>query len=213
MLATSERSVQNVRRGWRARTALRVGARTSAPAPVGRVEYPMTKWSLGRLVFVFATVAVLSTGCALFGGSDEEDGGGDGSEFDTGGTGWMGDSGTDLGSGVSVPELEAVYFDYDRAVIRDDQKPTLRGNSSAIVSRNEWRTIVVEGHCDERGSEEYNLALGERRANSVKQYLANLGVPGGRMDTVSFGESKPTVQGHDESAWKWNRRAEFRVIR
>ncbi len=170
----------------------------------------MTKLSLARVVLVFVAVATLSTGCALFGGSDEEDGGG-GSEFDSG-AGGPG-SGTDLGAAVAVPELEAIYFDYDRAVIRDDQKPTLRGNSSAIVSRDEWRTIVVEGHCDERGSEEYNLALGERRANSVKQYLANLGVPSGRMDTVSFGESKPTVQGHDESAWKWNRRAEFRVIR
>jgi peptidoglycan-associated lipoprotein len=165
------------------------------------------------MALVFVASATLSTGCALFGGSDEEDGDGGGSEFDTGGTGGMDGSGTDLSGGVSVPELEAIYFDYDRAIIREDQKPTLRGASSAIVSRSEWRTIVVEGHCDERGSEEYNLALGERRANSVKQYLANLGVPSGRMDTVSFGESKPAVQGHDESAWKWNRRGEFRVIR
>jgi len=165
------------------------------------------------MAMVFVATATLSTGCALFGGSDEEDGDGGGSEFDTGGSRGMDGSGTDLSGGVSVPELEAVYFDYDRAIIRDDQKPTLRGNSSAIVSRDEWRTIVVEGHCDERGSEEYNLALGERRANGVKQYLANLGVPSSRMDTVSFGESKPAVQGHDESAWKWNRRAEFRVIR
>ncbi len=195
------------------RTAPRVGARTSAgSAPLGEGENPMTKISFGRMAVVFVAVATLSTGCALFGGSDEEAGGGS-SEFDTGGDSGMGGGAGDLSGGVAVPELEAVYFDYDRALIRDDQKPTLRGNSSAIVSRDEWRTIVVEGHCDERGSEEYNLALGERRANSVKQYLANLGVPSGRMDTVSFGESKPAVQGHDESAWKWNRRAEFRVIR
>lgn len=172
----------------------------------------MTKMSLVRMAMVFVAVSALSTGCALFGGSDDEGGDGDPSEFDTGGDRGMGGGAGDLSGGVSVPELEAVYFDYDRAVIRDDQKPTLRGNSSAIVSRDEWRTIVVEGHCDERGSEEYNLALGERRANSVKQYLANLGVPSSRMDTVSFGESKPAVQGHDESAYQWNRRAEFRVI-
>ena len=71
----------------------------------------------------------------------------------------------------------------------------------------------MEGHCDERGSEEYNLALGERRANAVRQYLVNLGVTNSTLDTVSFGESKPAVQGHDESAWRWNRRAEFRVVR
>ena len=72
---------------------------------------------------------------------------------------------------VSVPELEAVYFDYDRSTVREDQKGTLRGNSQQINSHNEWATVVIEGHCDERGSEEYNLALGERRATSVKSYL------------------------------------------
>jgi len=64
-----------------------------------------------------------------------------------------------------------------------------------------------------RGTSEYNLALGERRATSVKTYLTNLGIPSARVDTVSFGESKPAVQGHDESAWKWNRRGEFKVIK
>jgi len=69
--------------------------------------------------------------------------------------------------------------------------------------------VVIEGHCDERGSEEYNLALGERRADAVRRYMTDLGVPGGRMSTVSFGESRPAVQGHDESAWRYNRRADF----
>ena len=122
-------------------------------------------------------------------------------------------SGSEIGEGERVAALEPVYFDYDRAMIREDQKPTLRSNSSAIGTANTWRAVVVEGHCDERGSEEYNLALGERRANAVKQYLANLGVGASKLDTVSFGESKPAVQGHDESAWRWNRRAEFRVVR
>ncbi len=122
-------------------------------------------------------------------------------------------AGTEFDEGESVPGLEPIYFDYDRAVIRDDQKPTLRSNSSAIAGGQSWRTVVIEGHCDERGSEEYNLALGERRANSVKAYLVNLGVSGATLDTVSFGESKPAVQGHDESTWRWNRRAEFRVVR
>ena len=82
---------------------------------------------------------------------------------------------------VSVPELEAVYFDYDRSTIREDQRATLRGNAQKINSHSEWATVVVEGHCDERGSEEYNLALGERRANAVKRYLVDLGVPSRKL--------------------------------
>jgi peptidoglycan-associated lipoprotein len=71
-------------------------------------------------------------------------------------------------------------------------------------------TVTIEGHCDERGSEEYNLALGDRRASGVKQYLVDLGVPASRLRTVSFGEAKPAVVGHDESAWRYNRRSEFK---
>ena len=113
---------------------------------------------------------------------------------------------------VAVPELETVYFDYDRATIRDDQKSTLRSNASAIRGGS-YSTVVIEGHCDERGSEEYNLALGERRANAVKQYLIDSGVSGSRIDTVSFGEASPASRGHTESAWSQNRRSEFRVVR
>ena len=69
--------------------------------------------------------------------------------------------------------------------------------------------VVIEGNTDERGSEEYNLALGERRANTVKRYFVDMGVPSARLSTVSFGESRPAVQGHDESAWRYNRRADF----
>jgi peptidoglycan-associated lipoprotein len=107
--------------------------------------------------------------------------------------------------------LETAYFDFDSAAIRSDMRPVLQGNVSKIGANASWKMVVVEGHCDERGSEEYNLALGERRANTVKQYLVDSGVSGGRIDTVSFGEAKGAVQGHDESAWKWNRRAEFVV--
>ena len=166
-----------------------------------------------------ACAGLLASGCALFGGGgDEEDmsgsssGGGSefGSEGGLGGSGGM--EGGDGGLGIRVAELESVYFDYDRASIRNDQKPVLRSDATAIEQNGSWRTVVVEGHCDERGSEEYNLALGERRANAVKQYLVDSGVSAGRIDTVSFGEAKPAVQGHDESAWKYNRRADFRVI-
>jgi peptidoglycan-associated lipoprotein len=107
--------------------------------------------------------------------------------------------------------LETAYFDFDSAAIRSDMRPVLQGNVSKIGANSSWKLVVVVGHCDERGSEEYNLALGERRANTVKQYLVDSGVSGGKVDTVSFGEAKAAVQGHDESAWKWNRRAEFVV--
>ncbi len=109
--------------------------------------------------------------------------------------------------------LQTVYFDYDRAEIRSDAVPMLRSNAELILRNAGWGRVTIEGNCDERGSEEYNLALGERRAGSVKQYLVDLGVPPSRLDVVSFGESKPAVMGHDESAWKWNRRADFATAR
>ena len=120
--------------------------------------------------------------------------------------------GSDTGAEVTVPELSTIYFDYDQSSIRADQKDTLRNNVAAIKAGS-WSTVVVEGHCDERGSEEYNLALGERRANSVRQYLVDSGVDRARIDTVSFGEARAAAPGHSESAWAFNRRAEFRVVR
>jgi peptidoglycan-associated lipoprotein len=106
-----------------------------------------------------------------------------------------------------IAELETVYFDYDQSVIRDDQRATLGNNANAIKSRG-LSKFTIQGHCDERGSDEYNLALGERRANAVKQYLVDTGVTAA-IDTVSFGEAQPAVPGHDETAWRMNRRAEF----
>ncbi len=125
-----------------------------------------------------------------------------GSEF---GEGTIPES-TDTGQAVS---LERVYFDYDRSDIRSDAAPTLRSNAEAIKKNSGWGTVTIEGHCDERGSEEYNLALGDRRASRVRSYLVDLGVPSSRLRTVSFGEAKPAVPGHSESAWRYNRRAEF----
>jgi len=107
--------------------------------------------------------------------------------------------------------LKPVYFDFDRYDIRADAKPTLRADADAILASS--GVVTIEGHCDERGSEEYNLALGERRASSVKRYLVDLGVPASRLRTVSFGEAKPAVPGHNEAAWRYNRRAEFKSAR
>jgi peptidoglycan-associated lipoprotein len=112
---------------------------------------------------------------------------------------------------VRMLEFEAVYFDFDDASIRSDARPVLRKNAEQL--RDYDASITIEGHCDERGNEEYNLALGERRAHVVKEYLANLGVAPSQLRTVSYGEAKPAVMGHNESAWQYNRRTDFRAGR
>ena len=103
-------------------------------------------------------------------------------------------------------DLETVYFEFDRYDIRSDARPQLRKNGGEL--RTSGVSVRLEGHADERGDEEYNLALGERRATAVKSYLVDLGVSGSRIRTISYGESKPAVVGHDESAWRYNRRVE-----
>ena len=108
-----------------------------------------------------------------------------------------------------VADLETIYFDFDKAEIRPEGRQALRANAAALQGSKV--SVTIEGHCDERGDEEYNLALGERRANAAKKYLVNLGISGSRLRTVSYGESRPAVKGHDENAWKWNRRGEFVV--
>lgn len=104
--------------------------------------------------------------------------------------------------------IQNVYFDYDKSNIRPDAREILKSNAE-IFTKNSGATIVVEGHCDERGTAEYNMALGERRAQEVKQYLMNLGIPATRIETISYGEEKPADPGHNEAAWAQNRRAQF----
>jgi peptidoglycan-associated lipoprotein len=118
-------------------------------------------------------------------------------------------AGGDGTRGVQPPlaELQTVYFAYNRSDIRSDAQGALKTNAGVISGMS--GAVTVEGHCDERGSTEYNLALGERRAAAVKRYLVDLGVPSSKLRTVSFGEDRPAVQGHDESAWRYNRRADF----
>jgi len=106
-------------------------------------------------------------------------------------------------------ELRAVYFEVDSALLREDGRASLDHDAKQIESNPDWGVVTIEGHCDERGSEEYNLALGERRAAAVKQYLADRGVPSDRLDIRSFGEIEPASLGHDERAWRLNRRVQF----
>lgn len=103
-----------------------------------------------------------------------------------------------------------VHFDFDRAEIRSEDRPLL-DRKAAILSANSGLRLRISGHADERGSDEYNLALGSRRAAAVKTYLANNGVDAGRFEVVSFGEEQPIAQGSDETSWFQNRRAEFEV--
>ncbi|HIJ95486.1 MAG TPA: peptidoglycan-associated lipoprotein Pal [Desulfuromonadales bacterium] len=108
--------------------------------------------------------------------------------------------------------FETVYFDFDKADLRQDARSALSKNSEAIKALAGAK-VQIEGHCDERGSAEYNLALGERRAKSALQYLTTTGVKGDQLSIISYGKEKPAVQGNDESAWAKNRRAEFVVVK
>jgi peptidoglycan-associated lipoprotein len=107
-------------------------------------------------------------------------------------------------------ELGDVYFDYDKSDLRSDARATLTENGKQLVASSAV-SLTIEGHCDERGTVDYNLALGERRAEAAKQFLVSYGVDGGRIRTVSYGENRPFAMGHDESAWSQNRRAHFVV--
>jgi peptidoglycan-associated lipoprotein len=98
-----------------------------------------------------------------------------------------------------------VNFDYDKYDLRPDAQAILRGQA-AWLNQNPSRTVTVEGHCDERGTREYNLALGDRRANAVKNYLQSLGVSAGRLKTISYGKERPVCVTSDESCWSKNRR-------
>ena len=104
--------------------------------------------------------------------------------------------------------VKDVFFDFDRATIRDDQKAALAADI-AWLRANPVARVVVEGHCDERGTAEYNLGLGERRAKAVRDALLATGIEADRIRTVSYGKERPFVPGHDESAWRFNRRAHF----
>ena len=106
--------------------------------------------------------------------------------------------------------LSEVYFDFDKADIREADRATLAKNADAL-KRFDFLRVTVEGHCDERGTVEYNLALGERRAKAAFDYLVSLGVPAERLKTVSYGKEVPVCSQSSEDCWQRNRRAHFTV--
>jgi peptidoglycan-associated lipoprotein len=106
---------------------------------------------------------------------------------------------------------EMIHFDFDRYTIKDEYKDVMTAKAQLL---REWPTVTlrIEGHCDEWGTNEYNLALGERRANAAKEFLIGAGVAATRLTIVSYGEEKPLDMGHTKDAWKTNRRAEFHIV-
>ncbi len=107
--------------------------------------------------------------------------------------------------------LQTIHFDFNMFNIRSGDAKILRENAEVLKSHGDVK-IRIEGNCDERGSEQYNLALGERRANAAAKYLETLGIAKGRITTVSYGKERPVDPGHDEEAWAKNRRDDFRVL-
>jgi len=109
-----------------------------------------------------------------------------------------------------VPEVAAVYFELDKSELRDDARETLKRNYDVLVQHPEWQ-VLVEGHCDERGTVTYNLGLGEVRAENIRKYYGSLGIPATRIGTISYGKEKPVCTEHNEECWSKNRRGVTKI--
>ena len=115
---------------------------------------------------------------------------------------------------TAIPETSVrdINFDFDSSIIRPDAREILKVNADFLL-KNRISSIVIEGHCDERGTAEYNMALGQRRAQETKKYLVNLGIKESTITTISYGEERPLDPGNTEEAWAKNRRAHFLIAR
>ncbi len=109
-------------------------------------------------------------------------------------------------------EADVVYFDFDRSTIRPSERSKIEDVATKLKAADPKNDLLVEGHCDERGTDEYNRALGERRALSIREYLIGLGIQADRIRTISYGKDKPADPGHDEAAWSKNRRGVFGML-
>lgn len=165
---------------------------------------------------VALSLAVVA-GCSSSGGT--QDGSMDGTGTGTGaggassqgiGTGQQSGMGMQGGSGQQdgIPQTRTIYFDYDRDTIRSEFEPVLNAHAQ-YLSANPNAQVVLEGHTDERGTREYNLALGERRANAVVQFMTVQGVSPSQLEVVSYGEERPAVRGNNEESYAQNRRVVF----
>lgn len=113
------------------------------------------------------------------------------------------------GSTTTADGFKTIYFDFDQSSVKAEYEPVLK-NGSDWLQKHKGKSVTIEGHCDERGTNEYNIALGDRRAKSTQSYLKNLGVDAANLSTVSFGEEKPVETCSEESCWWKNRRADFK---
>ncbi|MBN4076232.1 OmpA family protein [Gemmatimonas aurantiaca] len=112
---------------------------------------------------------------------------------------------------ISESEFQTVYFDFDKSAVKSEFAGALESNA-ALLKESMDMIVKVEGHCDERGTVEYNIALSEQRAQAVKSYLINLGIAESRIQTNGLGKELPAMMGHNEAAWSKNRRVEFRIV-
>ena len=179
----------------------------------GRGGWVISSSTIARAVAVVSLGAMLVMGC-----SSKKPGGVNGAGADgANGIGTSGVEGTDgkalpsgsLGSNEHGP-LNDIHFAYNEYTIEPQDGSVLRSNASWLQTNAQSR-VQVEGHCDERGSEEYNIALGAKRAQAAKDYLVTLGIPSSRISTISYGKELPACQDHDESCWSQNRRDHFAV--
>ena len=168
-------------------------------------------------------VAAMAAGCASkdpkdTAVTDMSKGGTTGTTASTGQTGQTTGQGTQRPPTGTEDDLRtnpklakrSVYFDYDSNAVKDEYRGLVQDHSRYMTTAKKDSRIRIEGNADERGSREYNLALGQRRAEAVKRVMTVLGVADGRIETISFGEEKPKANGHDEASWAENRRADIR---
>lgn len=192
----------------------------------------MRKKSLGlSVVAVLAAVSLLTLGACSTKSKETLPATGEKAEAGTSGAGAEGAAGSSQAGGAGgvtaeertqqgqrdagyteESQLKDVNFDFDKSDIRPDAREILKKNADWMKA-NPKSKVQIEGHCDERGTNEYNLALGERRANAVKKYISSLGVEADRLYTISYGEELPIDPGHNEDAWSKNRRAHFLVTK
>ena len=111
-----------------------------------------------------------------------------------------------------VFQNETAYFEFDRSTVKSTEVSKIEAVAAKFKTFSAGHDLLIEGHCDERGTEEYNRSLGERRALALREYLINAGAPAARIHTKSFGKDKPAALGHDDSAWSKNRRGEFILV-
>ena len=162
-------------------------------------------FSVAFLAACEGTTGTTKDDSTLSSGSDSSSSGGATTSAAGSGSSWTGHP---LDDPNSLLSQRVVYFNFDESVILDEDRPILEAHAQ-YLSENPGAAVTLEGHTDERGTREYNLALGERRAIAVRQYMSLVGASGQQLRTLSYGEERPAALGHNEEAWAQNRRVEI----